>query len=478
MKRQATTFLLITFFAGLNCLAAIPLPWESQDVGAVGGAGAASLSNGVFTVIGSGNGLGGTGDQMQFVYQPLVGNAEITARVTASPDTSANALALVSIRDSLMTGAAGVSLGFNSGNVTFQSRVADRIYASSPAGSSGLSLPCWLRLVRTLNTVLGYTSPDGTNWTQQGSVSLALGQVVYVGLGVSSGSNTLLNTSTFDHVSLSGTGANLPPPVTVTLNGLNPLASQIGSALVDPGAVASAAPIAVAANNGNNLVLKADGTVAGWGNPDPTNIPVNATNLVAITAGQYHFLALQASGTPIGWDYDFWGQSSPPGNLSNQVAGLAAGYGHSLALLTNGTVFAWGYNGYNQTNVPASATNLIAIAAGGQHSLALRSDGSVIGWGTDAYSQNEPPGSATNVVAIAETGDCSCALRMDGTVVCWGYPGTGETTPPARPTSWRSSAPGRDPSFWPPGPTAPPSLGDMPAVARRKCPGTEPICWR
>jgi hypothetical protein len=156
---------------------------------------------------------------------------------------------------------------------------------------------------------------------------------------------------------------------------------------------------------------------------------------VAIVAGTYHFLALQNTGTPIAWNYNGFGQASPPVGLVGNVVALAAGFGHSMALLTNGTVVAWGDNNDGETNVPSNATNIVAIVACNEHSLALTFQGTVIGWGTNTYGLNAPPANATNAIAIADSGDACCALRADGSLVCWGNSGYGETTPPANATN-------------------------------------------
>ena len=52
------------------------LSWLDQDVGPVALPGSATYTNGVFTVSGSGQSIGGTSDQMHFVYQPLSGNGQ------------------------------------------------------------------------------------------------------------------------------------------------------------------------------------------------------------------------------------------------------------------------------------------------------------------------------------------------------------------------------------------------------------------
>ena len=54
-----------------------------------------------------------------------------------------------------------------------------------------------------------------------------------------------------------------------------------------------------------------------------------------------------------------------------RVPAISAGNYHNLALNSDGTVVAWGDNRFGQTNVPAGLSGVTAIAAGGGHSLAL-----------------------------------------------------------------------------------------------------------
>jgi hypothetical protein len=225
------------------------------------------------------------------------------------------------------------------------------------------------------------------------------------------------------------------------LNGDNPLTNECHGGFVDPGAVASASPVALAAGFNHSLALKADGTVVGWGNNDDGQItvPALATNVVAIAAGVFHSLALRVDGTVVGWGDNSYGQTTAPARATNVVS-IAAGYFHNLALKTDGTVVAWGSGSHGQCDVPSSATNIVALAAGYGHSLALKADGTVIAWGagwtndpsnyTD-YGQSIVPSAATNVVAIAAGYAHSLALKADGTVVAWGWNDSGQTTVPA-----------------------------------------------
>ena len=106
--------------------------------------------------------------------------------------------------------------------------------------------------------------------------------------------------------------------------------------------------------------------------------------------------------------------------LSNVVA-ISSGECHSLALLGDGTVRAWGDNGFGFDDIPPDATNVVGVIASGP-ALALRSDGTVRQWGLQ-WSPPAPscPAAATNIVSLAS----ACAtysftgVRADGTVVSW-----------------------------------------------------------
>ena len=78
--------------------------------------------------------------------------------------------------------------------------------------------------------------------------------------------------------------------------------------------------------------------------------------------------------------YTDYGQADVPDNLTNVVA-ISAGGLHSLAMKSDGTVVAWGQNEVGQCSVPANLTDVKAISAGGVQSLALKNDGTIVEWG-------------------------------------------------------------------------------------------------
>ena len=184
----------------------VPSPWLTQDVGAGGLAGGASFTNGIFTVIGCGADVGGWSDQFRFVYATNSGNCTIIARVTSASveDINSWSKAGVMIRDSLATNAANAFVAVTPGNgVTFQYRSSDG-GGTTVNNTTGLSAPYWVKLVRSGNTFIGYSSPDGANWTQVGSATFAMSSAAYVGLANTSHDADTLSTATFDRVTAPG----------------------------------------------------------------------------------------------------------------------------------------------------------------------------------------------------------------------------------------------------------------------------------
>ena len=182
----------------------------------------------------------------------------------------------------------------------------------------------------------------------------------------------------------------------------------------------------------HSLALTSEGRVVAWGDNSggQTHVPTRLSNAVGIAAGGIHSLALTTGGRVLAWGDNSNGQTNVPSELSNVVA-IAAGQHHSLALTAGGRVMAWGENTSGQTNVPSGLSNLVAVAAGRSHSLALTADGRVVAWGYNFFGQSEVPSGLSNVVGIAAGADHSLALTAEGRLVAWGDNSSGHTYVPS-----------------------------------------------
>jgi sulfur relay (sulfurtransferase) complex TusBCD TusD component (DsrE family) len=180
----------------------LPAPWQTADIGSVGVAGSASMSNSIYTVKGAGA-ISGTADNFRFVYQPLSGNGEITACLNSVQNTGTSGRIGVMIRETLTTGSGYAFMGISpDGTFRWQQRSKTGGSTSSTASTSGTPPSVWTRLIRTGNVFCGYQSTDGATWTQVNSCTNTMATQIYVGLAVASGSSTTLNTATFAKVAV------------------------------------------------------------------------------------------------------------------------------------------------------------------------------------------------------------------------------------------------------------------------------------
>jgi hypothetical protein len=183
-------------------VAGLPSPWLTTDIGTVSATGSAYESGGTYNVAGAGN-ISSKADNFRFVYQTLSADGEIKARLPLVGDNGNSQRIGVMIRETLTSGSRQAFMGVGSGGSYFNlNRTSTSGNTSSTSSGTGAFPSVWVRVVRTGNTIVAYKSADGAAWTQVTSQSITMAANVYIGLAVSSGSATALNTSQFDNVTV------------------------------------------------------------------------------------------------------------------------------------------------------------------------------------------------------------------------------------------------------------------------------------
>jgi Concanavalin A-like lectin/glucanases superfamily/Bacterial Ig domain/Kelch motif len=208
--------------SGTAAVNVVSSPWVSTDVGTVAIAGSGYDSGGTFTLNGEGSDIWGTADQFHYVYRSLGGDGTIIARVVSQQNTAGWAKAGVMMRESTAAGAAHAMMVITPGNGTaFQYRPSTGA-SSTNSNTGGRTAPYWVKLVRSGSTITGYSSPNGTSWSQQSSATVTMtGSTALVGLAVDSANTSSLSAVSFDSLSFmigANDSINVNPGVAGSVN--------------------------------------------------------------------------------------------------------------------------------------------------------------------------------------------------------------------------------------------------------------------
>jgi hypothetical protein len=157
---------------------------------------------------GNGTGLSSTSDAFQFVYTPLKGDNEFSARIVGASLIPSTVKVGIMVRESLEADAAYVAQLLAPGHGTALQWRNSTGGASTYSPGEATITPLWMRIVRQGSKIYGYYSVDGVQWTLQGVKTVAMAENAYIGLFVTAGQEETLCTGLFDQVCL-GSTANL-----------------------------------------------------------------------------------------------------------------------------------------------------------------------------------------------------------------------------------------------------------------------------
>jgi hypothetical protein len=164
---------------GCVCGAPLSFPWSNNAIGAgTVGEGIDNVCGGSIDISSNGYSPTLTSDALFFSSQSLCGNQSITVKVQSITN---GGFAGIMFRDTISAGSRFVAIKTQLNPHVFREirSVANgnRLFQQVPAPGH-----TWLRLTRSGNLFTGYTSQNGTVWSQAFSVTLALNNCVRVGL--------------------------------------------------------------------------------------------------------------------------------------------------------------------------------------------------------------------------------------------------------------------------------------------------------
>lgn len=175
-------------------------PWQDEDVGDTGAVGITTITNGVFTMSGSGE-ITGSADSFHYVYQQFSGDCAMVVRVESVEPTDPFARAGIMFRatpdpdspHAFVFQRAGGRSGFQTRLDSGENTWTDGTWANAPY---------WVKLVRLGSMIVASDSPDGTNWNVIISTNVAMPETILVGLAMASHEYGTLSMAVLDSLQL------------------------------------------------------------------------------------------------------------------------------------------------------------------------------------------------------------------------------------------------------------------------------------
>jgi hypothetical protein len=313
------------------------------------------------------------------------------------------------MRKDLTAGATHVMAALPPAGTTTVAKLVKRVTASTAStADSGvvMTLPTWVRVVRSGTTFTGYTSTDGTNFTQLGvatTISTMTG-TIYMGLAVTSHVDGTNATATFDNVTIAG-----PPP---------PTAPAAPSGLAATGSAGQAA-LTWVDNANNETGFKIERKLAADPDSSYAQVGTAATNATMFTntgvaAGSYSY-RVRATNAVGDSAYSNVANAtvtaaSGPAAPSNLSAGTATG---------NQANLTWTDNSSNETGFrverKVGAGAYAALATKGANTTTHSDTGLAAGTYTyRVFATGSPDSAASNEVIVVINNPVADTYLRDG----------------------------------------------------------------
>jgi len=193
-----------------------PTGWNCNDIGGALPAGTQSSSGNSWTVTGGGADIWGTSDQFHYVWRSMTNNNSVSAHIASLTGTNLStwAKAGVMLRTTTDPGSPYYAAYVTPGNgIAVQYRTAQGGTAVMPPAQAG-TIPTYLEVADTADSLTAYTSPDGVTWTAiaGSTITLPLGTSITGGVALTSHQQGVAATLGVDSVTVQSTGGAPPPP--------------------------------------------------------------------------------------------------------------------------------------------------------------------------------------------------------------------------------------------------------------------------
>jgi len=195
----------------------LPEPWKLEDVGSPAISGSAFYDNGRFTVNGAGSDIWKNADQFAFMNKTINGDHSLEVKIISQTYTYDWAKAGLMYRESDAPDGKFAGLFITPSNtLALQWRDDTGSYAENYSIDTNARLPIYIKLVRSGDKFLAYTSNDGINWgSPVASHTVKMRSDIKTGLAVTSHNESRVNTAVFENLESSqndNNEINLPEP--------------------------------------------------------------------------------------------------------------------------------------------------------------------------------------------------------------------------------------------------------------------------